>query len=111
MAAFLAKQVAKKATPFIRDVTDKIKKEGIKQAGNLQQARKKCQNELQQCIKTETAKMKQEIGGLVEDTGRKLKSGGKRRKRRRSRKGKRSGKRRRTRKRSRKRSRTRKRRR
>ena len=99
MAAFLAKQVAKKATPFIRKATIEIKKEGSKQAGNLQRARKKCQNELQQCIKTETAKMKQEIGGLVEDTGRKLKSGGKRRKRRRSRKGKRSRKRSRTRKR------------
>ena len=64
MASFLAKQAAKqaattalkKATPFIRDATYKIKKEGVKQAENLQKAKNKCQSELQQCIKRETKK-------------------------------------------------------
>ena len=75
---------------------DRKKKEaGKKQAANLQQARKKCQSELQKCIQTETAKMKQDLGGIVENTGRNMQSapaaGG--RKRRRSRKRKRSGKR------------------
>ena len=115
MVAFLATKAAaaalKKAAPIIRDTTNKLKEAGKKQAGKLQQATKKCQSELQKCIQTETAKMKQDLGGIVENTGRNMQSapaaGG--RKRRRSRKRKRSGKR--TRKRSGKRTRKRRRRR
>ena len=91
MASFLAKQAAKKAlkkaTPFIREATNEIKKEGLKQAGNLQQAKSKCQRELQQCIKTETEKMKEGLVKIAADAGRKLQSGGRKR---RSRKRKRS---------------------
>ena len=111
-ASFLARKALNQAKPFIRKATNEIKKEGFKQVGNLQQARQKCQRELQQCIKRETTEMKKELGGIIEKAGTNMQSGGRRRSRKRKRSRKQTRKRKRSRKhtRKRKRSRTRKRR-
>ena len=107
MAAFLARKVAasalKNTAPIINKTANNIKAAGHQQIDNLQKASKKCTIEFQKCVKTESTKMKKELGGIVKKAGTNMQLGG--RKRRRSRKRKRSGKRHRTRKRSGKRSR------
>ena len=116
MASFLAKQAAaaalKKATPIINKTTNNIKAAGHQQIDNLQKASKKCTIEFKKCVKTESTKMKKELGEIVEKAGTNMQSGGRRRSRKRKRSRKQTRKRKRSRKhtRKRKRSRTRKRR-
>ena len=105
MASFIAKaaakQALKQATPMVKRAQQTIKKEGQKQLGVLQEARRKCQAQLQQCIKTETEKLRRDVGRKAEIVARQMQQGGKRRRKtkRKSRKKSRKTKRKRSRKR------------
>ena len=79
MASFLAKRAAaqalKKAGPIINKTANNIKAAGKK---TLQQ-HQKCTIEFQKCVKTESTKMKQELGGLLKKAGTNMQSGGRKR--------------------------------
>ena len=83
MASFLAKAAAKQALkqsgPMMKQAQKTIKKEGQKQLGVLQEARRKCQAQLQHCVKTETEKLRRDVGSKDEVVARQMQQGGKRR--------------------------------